>query len=165
MKRFFMNRISIGVFSFLFGCVLTSLMYFKLQEHSAKHWNPFQINSMLSLHSKQELPPDLFEIETLNSGSFSDEIGRVTQREDSQFIYLDIDLKGQKLTDFRVEAADGYITLSGEIQSEENSSSFKGLYRSSFHKSFPAPEQAQLKNYQVQKTDDKITLKFDKMSS
>ena len=103
--------------------------------------------------------PGFYKIENFGG------VGKISQREDDRFIYLDIDLKGQKPKEFKVDVKNGQVTVSGLIEHDETESSFSGSVTSSFHRSFPAPENARVTGYKLEEGQDKITIRFDKINS
>lgn len=80
--------------------------------------------------------------------------GDVHQREDQDFVYFDIDLKGQTPKNFNVEVRDGQITIQGELESE----SAEGHFSSRFERSFPTPDGVDASGFRLDPTDGKMTL-------
>lgn len=188
MKKILSSRIFLSVFFFLMGCFLTSIVnYFTLKaEQKVTHqlgWPRFFAQMNPFHHSGDEdLSVDAFfkeaeknmmalqNFDQMGSPGFHQAqsfggVGDVTQREDDKFIYLDIDFKGQKPKEFKVDVRHGQITVSGLVEHEENTSGFAGSVTSSFHRSFPAPENAKVTTYKLEEGSDKITIKFEKIDS
>lgn len=180
MKQIFGHRLSIAIFSFLLGCVLTSFLNYSIHKTERlanapmgfakifSQMNPFREDPMVE-DFFSEAENNMLQLDHLNNlgspGVFNHGVGDVTQREDDRYIYLDIDLKGQKPKEFKVNVQQGQVTVSGLIESQENSPGFSGTVTSSFHRSFPAPDNAKVSTYKLEQSEDKITIKFEKANS
>ncbi len=90
--------------------------------------------------------------------------GKVEQREDDKFVYLDIFVKGVDQNKLKVNIENGQITISGEVEQKPEDSEDGAAMVSTFHRSFPAPAGTDAEKVQVESTKDKITLKFPKVS-
>jgi HSP20 family molecular chaperone IbpA len=66
------------------------------------------------------------------------DVGKVTEREDENFYYYDLEVGSSENNKIEVNVKDNYLMLSGTIEKVDGNSSFT----SSFNKSFPIPADA-----------------------
>jgi HSP20 family molecular chaperone IbpA len=96
-------------------------------------------------------------------GGLGQRAGEVQEREDDQFVYYDIHVKGVDQNKLKVNIENGQISISGEIIFIPEGEQEGGMV-SKFHRTFPAPPQTDAEKVQVESSKDKITLKFPKIS-
>lgn len=89
------------------------------------------------------------------------DVGEVSQREDDEFLYLDVDLKGKTPKNFNVKVENGQVTIVGEVETKESDGS---IASSRFERSFPAPPHVDSEKFVVEQSKDKMTIKFPKKS-
>ncbi len=95
----------------------------------------------------------------LGMDSATEAPGAVKQREDDQYVYLDVSIKGLDGHSLNVEVVDGQVNLKGQIHNENNHG---GVLVESFNRSFPAPENTDTKKVEIDNSPETLTLKFPK---
>lgn len=105
---------------------------------------------------------------------FSDKFGGgtindISKREDSDFVYYDVQVDDVNATSINTKIENGYITITGSLekksQSSENESSAQSVFKSTFNRTFPLPEHVDQNKMQMVPEKDKIILKFPKLKS
>jgi HSP20 family molecular chaperone IbpA len=91
--------------------------------------------------------------------------GDIKKREDKNFIYYDIAIKGVDKRNFNFKIADGQISISGQVENKSEENGNGTYFSSSFHRSFPVPPDVDAKKVQVEQDKDLVTLKFPKASA
>lgn len=91
--------------------------------------------------------------------------GEVKRREDKDFVYYDIGIKGIDKKNFNFKIADGQISISGQAENKSEESGTGTYFSSSFHRSFPVPQDVDAKRVQVEQDKDLVTLKFPRVSA
>jgi HSP20 family molecular chaperone IbpA len=87
--------------------------------------------------------------------------GGVDQREDSDYVYLDVPIDDVDETTVDTTIANDHVTVSGTI--EKKYDTCEGLYRSFFSRTFPLPEGVNQNQIAVVPQKGKVTLKFPKI--
>ncbi len=85
--------------------------------------------------------------------------GEIRQREDKDFVYYDISIKGLDPRKLNVKVSDGQVIVDGQTQSGDQGAAF---FTSSFHRSIPVPEGVDGNRVQMEQDKDRLTLKFPK---
>lgn len=88
----------------------------------------------------------------------------IKKKEDTDFLYYEIDLREQKPKEVKVDVKDGQIFISGQFESQENENNSSHHYSSSFQKSFPAPMGVD-NNFKMEQEGRKLVIKFPKIKS
>lgn len=105
---------------------------------------------------------------------FSDKFGGgtindISKREDSDFVYYDIQVDDVNATSINTKIENGYITITGSLekksQSSESDNSAQSVFKSTFNRTFPLPEHVDQNKMQMVPEKDKIILKFPKLKS
>lgn len=105
---------------------------------------------------------------------FSDRFGGgtindISKREDSDFVYYDIQVDDVNVTSIDTKIENGYITITGSLekksQSLQNDESTQSVFKSTFNRTFPLPAYVDQDKMQMVPEGDKITLKFPKLKS
>ena len=87
----------------------------------------------------------------------------ITKKEDDRFVYFEITLAGLEGESLKTSVENGYVTISGEVRGESKGvGAIQSIYRSSFRRSFPLPENIDSAGMQVESEKDKLILKFPK---
>lgn len=107
---------------------------------------------------------------------FSDKFGGgtvndITKHEDDNFVYYDIKVNDLKSTSVNTNIENGYITIEGTIEKKSGSedaqseSGFtsQSVYKSTFSRTFPLPENIDQNKMEMVPEKDKIILKFPKL--
>ena len=89
------------------------------------------------------------------------DVGEVTQREDKDFLYLEINLNGQTPKNFNVNVENGQVVISGETEDKKPDGS---LISSRFERSFPVPSGVDAEKFKLEQESGKIIIKFPKHS-
>lgn len=96
-------------------------------------------------------------------------VNDISRREDNDFVYYDIQVDDLKSTSINTKIENGYITISGSLekksQSSEEDSSAQSIFKSTFNRTFPLPDQVDQDKMQMIPEKDKVVLKFPKMRS
>ncbi len=173
MEKIFSNKLVLSVFFLLTGIILASGYYkYSQPRHS------------LSLMSELGFPNSPFEI-FKNDPFFEDdllkdrfpnispqfssikfsEIGEIKQREDSQYIYYEIETAGHKPKQFNVAVQDGRVVITGKLEVKKNDEYVNSVVSSSFHRTFPVPPEVDGENFKLEQNDKKIIIKFPKTAT
>lgn len=88
-------------------------------------------------------------------------VGGVSQREDSEYVYLDVPITDLDETTVDTNVVNDYVTISGTVEKKYNAG--EGLFRSSFSRTFPLPEGVDQNQMAVVPQKGKVTLKFPKL--
>ncbi|GEM_PF-5646485 len=101
-------------------------------------------------------------IQTLSSG-FS--AGSISERQDDQFYYYDVEVGSSDKNEINVQVEDGDLIVSGTIVSEDNSGSVTSSFRSSFNQSRTLPQGVDQDNFKLDHDKEKgiLTIKFSKI--
>lgn len=107
---------------------------------------------------------------------FSDKFGDgtvndISKREDDNFVYYDIKVEDVNSTSINTKIENGYIIITGSIEEksanidekENNGFSSQSVYKSTFKRTFPVPEQVDQNKMQMMTERHKIVLKFPKI--
>lgn len=87
----------------------------------------------------------------------------VSNREDSEFRYVDIKAVGVDKNNLNISVKDGQITLQGQIKKvEKQGDQVVSSFTSSFMQSFPIPEGVDATNPMFDFKDDLVIIKFKK---
>lgn len=127
--------------------------FFNTQKNLRQHFNSILNDDFFSL-------PDHFE------NSVTD----VSKREDDNFVYYDIKIEGLNATSISTKIEDGYITVTGATEKKsgsddkanEEGSFSQSIYKSTFNRTFPLPEQVDQNKMEMIPEENKIILKFPK---
>lgn len=106
---------------------------------------------------------------------FSDKFGGgtiddISKREDENFVYYDVKVDDVNSTSINTKVEKGYITIGGTTEKKSNadgkgSGSSQSVFKSSFNRTFPLPENVDEKKLQMLTDKNVITLKFPKLKS
>jgi HSP20 family molecular chaperone IbpA len=91
--------------------------------------------------------------------------GEIKRREDKDFVYYDIGIKGIDKKNFNFKIADGQISISGQVENKSEENGTGTYFSSSFHRSFPVPQDVDGKRVQVDQDKDRVILKFPRISA
>lgn len=95
--------------------------------------------------------------------NFQDDIaGAMKEREDDKYIYYEIDTENQTPKELKVNVQGGQLSITGKIESKNESDDSSSFYSSSFHRSFPVPENVDADKMRMEQENNKIVLKFPK---
>lgn len=91
--------------------------------------------------------------------------GDLTEREDDQFYYYDIEVGSSDKNEINVQVEDGNLIVSGTIVSESNEGSITSSFRSSFNQSRSLPSGIDQNNFKLDHDKEKgiLTIKFPKI--
>ncbi len=120
------------------------------------------------LHGKNQSKDNSFD--SWFSDKFGDgSINDISKREDDNFVYYDVKIDDVNSTSINTKVENGYVRISGTIEkksdSEEKDKSYSShnLFKSSFDRTFPLPEDIDQNKMQMITEKDKIILKFPKI--
>jgi len=88
--------------------------------------------------------------------------GEFRVREDEKFVYYDLDFNGQVLEDLQVKLEDGQVSISGRLEMNNEGTGGGAVMSSSFHRSFPVPENVIAEKFEIEQNGGKILIKFPK---
>lgn len=92
----------------------------------------------------------------------------IEKREDENFVYYDIKVKNVKGTTVNTKVENGYLTITGQIESknteedEESGFSNSSVFSSTFSRTFPLPADVDEDAMEMESEKNKIVLKFPK---
>jgi HSP20 family molecular chaperone IbpA len=91
-------------------------------------------------------------------------VGEINQREDDNFVYYDISIKGIKREDVKVEVNDRQVNITGQSKtgSDDSKGDSQTFSSSTFRRSFPTPAGVNSAKVEVEYENDKMILKFPK---
>ena len=119
-------------------------------------------------HNSPANPFDMWFSNKFGGGRISD----ISQREDDNSIYYDISVEDVNATSINTKVENGYITITGTTEKKVGSekkegdvSSEKSIYKSTFNRSFPLPQNVDERKMQMISERDKIILKFPKIKT
>ena len=105
----------------------------------------------------------------LSNGLGDVNIDEVSKREDDNFVYFDVKVDDVKSTTLDTKVENGYVSIKGTTEkktdSEEQNSHFSShnIFKSSFDRTFPLPENIDQNKMQMLTEKDKFVLKFPKL--
>ena len=136
------------------------------------------LEQMRKMRDQMETRTNGFDIKNHPMGNpfdswFSDPFGGgtaddISEREDDSFVYYDIQVDDVKLNSIKTKVNEGYITITGTAEKEADSESqddrfsTRSIFKSSFNRTFPLPENVDQNKMQLLTEKDKIILKFPK---
>lgn len=90
----------------------------------------------------------------------------ISEREDSQNVYYDIKVPDINSTSIKTNVENGQLTITGTIEkkNENESASAQSFFKSSFQRSFPLPDNVDQHKMEMTNENDKIVLKFPKLT-
>jgi HSP20 family molecular chaperone IbpA len=107
-------------------------------------------------------PFDAWFSEKYGTGSLND----ISKREDADYVYYDIKVENLNETSIHTNILNGQITISGTTEKKdeknENGVATENVYKSTFEKTFPLPENVDQHKMQMSTEKDKVVLKFPK---
>ncbi len=113
-----------------------------------------------------------FEKRSMTDSWFSNKLDSnndISEREDDNFIYYDIKVDDVNATSINTNIENGYITISGttekKSESKDKDNSAQSIFKSTFHRTFPLPENVEPNKMQMLTAKDKIILKFPKIKT
>lgn len=92
----------------------------------------------------------------------------IEKREDENFIYYDIKVKDVKGTTVNTKVENGYLTITGQIESknseqdEDSGFSNSSVFSSTFSRTFPLPADVDEDSMEMESEQNKIVIKFPK---
>lgn len=105
---------------------------------------------------------------------FSDKFGGgtindISKREDDDYVYYDVTVDDLNSTSIDTKIENGYVTITGTVEkknsSSEQESSAQSIFKSTFNRTFPLPENVEQNKMQMAPEKDKIILKFPKIKA
>lgn len=108
-------------------------------------------------------PFDSWFTEKFGGGSVND----ISKREDDGFVYYDIKVRNLNSTSITTKIENGYITITGTVEEkdgdgEDGGHSSQRIFQSSFHRTFPLPDNVDQDKMEMVPENNKIVLKFPK---
>jgi HSP20 family molecular chaperone IbpA len=89
----------------------------------------------------------------------------ISQREDENFVYLDIKVDDPKSTALNTEVTEKHIIISGQIERKSASNESESFFKSSFTRSLPIPNNVDAEKMEMQSEAGKIVLRFPKLKA
>lgn len=188
MKYFIKSKPVIAIFFFIIGVAITSA-YWKQKPFRNMHTeaqfgpsfnssffdglfnddffgkskNPFaEMQRMQRQMLKEFNEPDVFQNSFNNwyKNKFGGgNIYELTQREDENFIYYEIQLEGLHPQKVDVDVKDGQVFISGSAEATTKDS----LVESTFQRSFPVPPNVDANKLTMEQQESKMIIKFPKL--
>ena len=163
-----MKKIFIPVLSVLSGFII-SFFAFRANPHLINRVSAGELRREASLLKKNPRDEIFEEMERMQERmrdhfrhSFSDTLmGGVNQREDSDYVYLDVPIEDLNEATVDTNITEDHVTVSGTVEKEYEGG--EGLFRSSFSRTFPVPEGVNHNQMAVVPQKGKVTLKFPKL--
>ena len=93
----------------------------------------------------------------------------IEKREDEDFVYYEIVVQDLKGTTINTKVENGYLTVTGQIESEdseendENGFSNRSVFSSTFSRTFPLPTEVDTDAMEMEAERNKIIIKFPKI--
>ena len=116
-------------------------------------------------HQSMSNPFDSWFSGKFGGGTIND----ISKREDSDFVYYDIQVEDVSATSINTKIENGYITITGSLEKKneatEKDSTAQSVFKSTFNRTFPLPEHVDQNKMQMIPEKDKIVLKFPKIKS
>jgi len=117
----------------------------------------------------QEDPFDAWFSDRFGGGSVYD----ISKREDDGFVYYDIKVDDLNSTSINTKVENGYVTITGTLEKknegnrddEKDKLSSQYIYKSTFNRTFPLPENVNVDKMQMTPEKNKIVLKFPKVNA
>lgn len=94
---------------------------------------------------------------------FGGDVAEMKQREDDQFVYYEVELKGQQPKKFDVKVKDGQVNISASAETVDEKPNTRTYASTSFQRSFPVPQNVDANKYEVNQSEGKIVIKFPKL--
>lgn len=91
--------------------------------------------------------------------------GEIKKREDDQYAYYDIAIQGLDEKSLNIKVSQGQIRISGEVEKKSEENGGSSYARSNFFRSFPVPPGVDSDQVKIEKSGEKVTLKFPKQAS
>jgi HSP20 family molecular chaperone IbpA len=146
------------------------------QNHEALFNDIFKKQKEISSHFGPLFKDDFFTkrdpFDSWSSGQFgAAAINEITKREDEDSVYYDITVEDINSTSVNTKVEDGYMTITGTTekknvtteQQQDDGISARSIYKSTFNRTFPLPEDVDPNKMQMTAEKDKIILKFPKI--
>lgn len=86
----------------------------------------------------------------------------IIKREDQQFVYYDIDLDSFDNKKLDVKVENGQIQIMAQTEKHSSTGHSKSYSLSSFHQSFPVPDNVDADKVQMLRESNKLVVKFPK---
>lgn len=108
------------------------------------------------------------QFDDLFNDNFGGTINDISKREDDNFVYYDIKVDDVKSTSINTKVESGYVTITGTVEKKsgsegkDDSFSAQSIFKSSFNRTFPLPENVEQNKMQMLTEKDKVILKFPK---
>ena len=114
-------------------------------------------------------PFDVWFSDKFGGGSVYD----ISKREDDGFVYYDIKVDNLNSTSINTKVENGYVTITGTLEKknednredEKDKLSSRYIYKSTFNRTFPLPENVNADKMQMTPEKNKIVLKFPKVNA
>lgn len=114
-------------------------------------------------------PFDAWFSDKFDGGSAFD----ISIREDDGFVYYDIKVDDLNSASINTKVENGYVTITGTVEKkneenkydEEDKLSSQYIYKSTFNRTFPLPENVNADKMQMTPDKNKIVLKFPKVNA
>ena len=132
----------------------------RMRERMEKRMEEFGVNQ----HAASN-PFDSWFSDKFGGGTIND----ISKREDNDFIYYDIQIDDVNATSINTKIENGSITIAGSLEKKSSSSegdnAAQSVFKSSFKRTFPLPENVDPSKMQMTTEKNKIVLKFPKLKS
>lgn len=116
---------------------------------------------------KMSNPFDSWFSDKFGGGTIND----IAKREDDNFVYYDIKVDDINSTSINTKVEQGYVTISGTTEKKsgsdgkDDSYSAQSVFKSSFNRTFPLPEDVDQNKMQMVTEKNKVILKFPKIKA
>ncbi|MGZ3726021.1 MAG: Hsp20/alpha crystallin family protein [Pseudobdellovibrio sp.] len=92
-------------------------------------------------------------------------VGDVSQREDADFIYYEIETDHRNIQQLNVDVKNGRVMINGQFEEKKESGNTNSIYSSSFTRSLPTPQNVDAEHFKIDRSEGKVTVKFPKRKS
>jgi HSP20 family molecular chaperone IbpA len=132
----------------------------RMREQMEKHMHDFGDKD-----SGARNPFDSWFSDKFGGGTIND----ISKREDDDYVYYDIKVDELNSPSIKTKIENGYVTITGTVEkkreSNEQDSAAQSIFKSSFNRTFPLPENVDQNKMQMAPEKDKVILKFPKTKS
>lgn len=132
----------------------------RMRKQMEKHMQSFGTKD-----SRAHNPFDSWFSNKFGGGTIND----ISKREDDEYVYYDIKVDDLNSTSINTKIENGYVTITGTVEkksgSSEQDSSAQSIFKSSFNRTFPLPENVDQNKMQMVPEKDMVVLKFPKTKS
>jgi HSP20 family molecular chaperone IbpA len=87
----------------------------------------------------------------------------IEQREDDKFVYIDVKVDNVESTAINTRIDNGQVSVTGSVERKGADPFEESVFQSTFHKSFPVPENVDANKMEIDTDQNRYVLKFPKV--